>query len=251
MYVNVHGSLHRALGIPNQDACRELQNVGKTKKVRLVCDGCTNIDPKNPESFNLTHSEVGASLFCSLYETLADPFDEEKFPKNAEIIMEKMLELVDFNKENLDKKLDWLLHNYCFTILAVFETEENFVVYCLGDGVILLKNHFDVVTYYEKKTGNNPPYLVNNYLLDNKVSFEKFIFSKKDIKNVGIASDGILPVIRKETSSGEEMSRLEKLEVDNILSKEFSALGYNPVEELKSLINRNPNLFCDDTTIVW
>lgn len=254
MQVNVHGGLHRAIGIPNQDACRQIKNEEGTKKVSIVCDGCTNIDANNPKTFVKTHSEVGAGLFCSLYETLEDPFDVEKFPENANIILEKMLSLINFDKDSLEKNpkvLEYIVHNYFFTILACFETEDAFTVYILGDGFIFVRNNFDVITYIERKNGNNPPYIVNNYLSDNKVTFQKFIFSKEEVKNVGIASDGIAGLIRKENVNSVQMTEFEKLEFDKLLTKDTISFGYDPEVEIRNIISRKPDLFADDTTIVW
>lgn len=249
MQVNVHGSLHRELGIKNQDACREIQNEEKTKLVRIICDGCTNIDANDSKTFKKTHSEVGAGLFCSLYETLDDPFDYENFPENVNLIMEKMLSLVNFNKEKIKdnpKLIEYILHNYCFTILAVFETDDSFIVYYLGDGIIILKNHFDTITYLERKNGNAPPYLVNNFLLtdDDKVPFEKFVFSKEEFKNVGIASDGMQSVI------GKELDNQKKIMFDIYLKRE-SNIYLDNEKEITNFILKNSQCFADDTTIVW
>ena len=249
MQVGIHGSLHKELGIKNQDACRELKSNNTIKSVRIICDGCTNIDANDSKTFKMTHSEVGAGLFCSLYEILDDPYDYDKFPENANLIMEKMLQLIDFEKEKINefsKKIDYILHNYCFTILAVFEKEDSFIVYFLGDGVIILKNKFDTITYFERKNGNAPPYLVNNYLLDEdkKVLFEKYIFSKKEFKNVGIASDGIEPFL------GKDLTNTQKLFVDSCL-KHGNNMYLNNEKDLSNFILQNPDIFCDDITIVW
>lgn len=249
MQVNVHGSLHKDLGIKNQDACRDLQNEDKTKKVRIVCDGCTNIDVNDPKSFLKTHSEVGAGLFCSLYETIDNPYDEEKFPEKAEFIVRKMLSLIDFDKEKLEgnqKIIDYIFSNYCFTILACFETENEFIVYCLGDGVIMLINHFDVITYIDMKKNKYPSYIINNFLVDEdkKISFEKFVFCKEDFKNVGIASDGIQCVI------GKELSNLEKLEFDNFFVRKSNTF-FEPEKDLTNFITKKQIAFGDDTTVVW
>lgn len=249
MQVSIHGSLHKELGIKNQDACRKIVSSDNTKIVYIVCDGCTNIDAQDPKTFLKTHSEVGAGLFCSLYETLENPFDVENFPQSAEKIIAKMLSLIDFDKEKIkenQKLVDYIVSNYCFTILACFETEKEFVVYTLGDGFIIVINHFDAVTYLELKKGKYSPYIVNNFLTDEKekVSFERFVFSKDDVKNIALASDGIDPVIRK------ELTNFEKLDFDSFLVRGASTF-FEPEKELKNFVTRRSDIFGDDTTIVW
>lgn len=249
MRVNVHGSSHELYGIKNQDACLELVNENTLEKVRIVCDGCTNIDINDPKTFARTHSEVGAGLFCSLYEALENPFDADNFIKNANEIMERMLKLVSFDIKKIlsnPKAIDFVTHNYCFTIFACFETKDSFVVYHLGDGVIFTINQFDVVSYIERKYGNKPPYLVYNLWLEDekKNTFTKFIFPKDDFKNVGIATDGLQFIL------GKAISDSDKLYMDRIFVSNENFLT-NPENDLINFIKKHPMIFTDDVTAVW
>lgn len=242
MKVSVLGNLHEAIGIKNQDSCLELVNEGK--KVKIVCDGCTNIDPNNPLTFGLTHSEVGSGLFCSMYQLLDNPFDHEHFIENANRIMFKMLNLIDFSREEYvknDQIKRFVSYNYCFTILACFETKDNFIVYNLGDGAILVENKLGTITYIEKKYGKCPPYLVLNYTQNEKLyEFEKMIFSKEEVKNVGVASDGIQHALDKALMYPEA-----KLNFDKAFKVQNSEVL------LTNFIKSHKDKFTDDTTIVF
>lgn len=238
MKVNVLGHSHQMLGIKNQDSCLEL--VGKNgEKVKIVCDGCTNINHNNPETYSLTHNEVGSGLFCLLYRLLDNPFDYEHFIENANDIMKKMLDLIGFSKEksNDTNMLSSISYNLCFTILACFETKDNFIVYNLGDGAILVENKLGVITYIEKKYGKCPPYLVLNYVYGKDFKFEKEIFDKAEVNDVGIASDGIQHALNK------SLDKNAKLDFDFCFKKTKSDF------ELTEFIKNNKSFF-DDTTIV-
>lgn len=242
MKVSVLGSLHETIGIKNQDSCLEL--IEDDRKVKVVCDGCTNIDPNNPETFKLTHSEVGSGLFCSMYKLLDNPFDHEHFIENANRIMVKMLNLIGFNRQEYaqnPKLASFISYNYCFTILACFETKDSFIVYNLGDGAIIVENKLGVITYIEKKYGKYPPYLVLNYLQSEKMyDFEKAIFSKEGVSNVGVASDGIQHALDNSLIYNEA-----KLNFDKAFKSENSEIW------LTNFIKSKKEKFTDDTTIVF
>lgn len=245
MKVNVHGSSHAAMGIKNQDACLELTD--GVRKLKLVCDGCTNVDAKNPETFLKTHNEVGAGLFCSRYALLEDPLNHEKFVENANDIMKKMLDFIGFSKDRImdEKMVDFIAYNYCFTIFACFETEEKFYVYHLGDGVIIVENFLDNVSYIERKFGQYPPYLVNNFTLPQDArEFTKIEFSKKDVKNVGVASDGVLAVTK------DLLENKEKITFDSLLVNSQKLPELNHQNTLINFINSQSVIFTDDTTMV-
>lgn len=246
MKVSVHGKGHEQMGINNQDACLEL--VSGNKKVKIVCDGCTNVIAEKPETFSLTHNEVGARLFCSKYELLESPFEEEKFEENANRIMKEMLDLVSFSKELYDtseKMKEYISYHYLFTIYACFETEDKFIVYYLGDGTILFENDMGVMTYLQRKFGKCPPYLAYNYTNPEQArEFTRMEFDKKEIKRVGIATDGIYPAI-------DEMDYHSKINFDNVLSNIHQLPDFNHSNSVSGFIMANSNLFYDDTTIVF
>lgn len=246
MKVNVHGSAHALMGVKNQDACLEL--ISGTEKLKLVCDGCTNVDPKNPETFLKTHNEVGAGLFCSMYSLLENPYEHEKFVENANIIMKKMLDLIGFSEEKYlkdEKLVEFIAYNYSFTIFACFETEDSFYVYHLGDGVIVVENLVGNVSYIERKFGKYPPYLVNNFILpQNARDFTQIVFSKKDVKNIGVASDGIMAVTK------EFMENKDKITFDKLIVNAQKLPTLNQQNAICNFINSQSGIFSDDTTIV-
>lgn len=246
MKVNVHGSSHSLLGVKNQDSCLEISD--GTRRLKLVCDGCTNIDPKNPETYLKTHNEVGSGLFCSKYSLIEDPFNHEKFVENANNIMKKMLDFIDFSKEKYlknEKMIEFISYNYSFTIFACFETEEHFYVYHLGDGVIIVQNLIGNISYIERKFGKYPPYLVNNFIFDETKEFTKITFSKKDVKNVGVASDGIMAITKN------MLEDKDKKLFDSLLSNDDSLSYINQGNAITNFINSNNGIFSDDTTIVF
>lgn len=264
MQLNIQGSAHLGMGIKNQDACREIKSPDKTKRVLLVCDGCTNYDKERPETLLQSHSEVGAGLFCSLYEMLENPFDYEKFPENARAIMTRMLELANFDSQNVvegTKEYEYVQNNYCFTILACFETEDSFIVYLLGDGLLIFMNHHDVVSYLVKKNlkkPDEPPYLVYEYLYKGvkefeEQDFEKYVFSKKDMKKVGIGSDGVFCVVENDPEAP-NLSKFDKLDIDRYLQNSdtevLTDIFRSSSKQLTDLILSRPSQFGDDTTIV-
>ncbi len=236
MVLNMLGRAHYARGIKNQDSVLELGK--KNKRVRIVCDGCTNIDTKNPKTFELTHSEIGSGLFLQLYSLIENPFDSEKFIENANNIMKKMLSIIDYDGcENLtQEKLNFINYNFCFTIVACFEEEDKFVTYILGDGVIIVENKFGVLSFIEKKFGECPPYLVYNYITEDQTfDFEKTEFDKSYVNDIGVATDGLMPALSKIVTD-----KAAKLNFDKAFKNKFL---------LKNLIESSPNIFGDDVAI--
>jgi len=236
MVLSVLGSSHKARGIKNQDSVLELEE--GNKKVRIVCDGCTNIDIKDPKTFDLTHSEIGSGLFLQLYSMIEDPFDSESFIDNANNIMKKMLSAVDYDVNNVTEKvINFINYSYCFTIVACFEEEDKFITYILGDGVIIVENKFDIISFIEIKYGDCPPYLVYNFLpfQDEKLEFERLEFDKSDVNNVGVASDGLMPALGKAVTDVRA-----KLNFDKAFKSKFL---------LKKIIDDTPNIFGDDTSV--
>lgn len=246
MKVSVHGSSHAAMGIKNQDSCLELVSGDGKRKVKIVCDGCTNVDVKNPETFAKTHNEIGSGLFCLKYSLLENPFDFEKFEENANSIMQQMLDFAGFSLKNCNENMvECIVYNFCFTIFACFETEEYFFVYHLGDGVVIVQNKFGNISYLERKYVSSPPYLLNNFLMpENKIEFTKFTFDKKDAKNVGVASDGIMPML------GELAENEDKLKFDSLIGNVRNLPKINNEIAIRNFINSVKTICGDDSTLV-
>lgn len=221
--VNKLGSHHLDTSINNQDY------FFVSEKLKMVCDGCSA--GKN--------SEVGSILFASLFSEIEKQRQEnyELFEENINIVFKRML--------MLSNNIDFIFNNYCFTIVAVFETEKDFVVKYAGDGYIITKKN-DSIEYIELKDGQNdgaPKYYIYNYipaeyLLEYKdgVSIKTKTFSKTEYKNIGVATDGLQYV---ENLEWQEQKKLKEL------------LLAGKTGKIKRLINRNREHLYDDITICF
>lgn len=221
--VNKIGDDHYVKSINNQDY------YFVSDKIKMVFDGCS--DCKN--------SEVGVKLFVELFsmidkERLENP---ELFEENVNLVFEKLL--------SISNDINFILNNFCFTIIAVFETEKDFIVKYAGDGYIINRKD-DEIEYISLEDGcenGYPKYYIYNYiepeyLLDYKegVKFEEKIFSKENYQNVGVATDGLRFAFE-----------LDFVEQNKI--KEFLLTG--KAGKIKILINRNKIKFHDDITICF
>lgn len=211
MFVNKIGMQHLEFGKNCQDYGLEQDHL------KLVCDGCSESE----------HSEVGAKAYCHLagqgYHT------RQIFKK-----------LLDIFGQSASSVRDYL----CFTILEVVESEEAFRVSYCGDGYIILEDREGGIRFEELDDGAYPKYFAYNYCSPEVLAYYKDgvgisekIFSKKDYKNVGVASDGLRFIVRAE---------------DEKLRAEFAGLlKAGRAVKIKRFINRNQKLFKDDITIVF
>lgn len=221
--VNKIGDAHYVKSINNQDYYLV------TEKVKMVFDGCSS--GKN--------SEVGVKLFSSLFsmidkERLEEP---ELFEENVNFVFKKLL--------SISNDINFIFDNFCFTILAVFETEEKFIVKYAGDGYVITRkdDEIEYVCLDDGCKNGYPKYYIYNYispefLLDYKdgVRFEEKVFSKKEYQNVGVATDGLRFAFC-----------LDLKEQNNL--KNFLIEGKSG--KIKILINRNKIKFHDDITICF
>lgn len=221
--VNKIGNDHYIKSINNQDY------FFVSDKVKMVFDGCSS--GKN--------SEVGVKLFSSFLSMI----DKEKlekvelFEENVKMVFEKLI--------SISNNINFIFDNLCFTIVAVFETEENFIVKYAGDGYVIAQkdNSIEYISLEDGCENGYPKYYVYNYvekeyLLDYKtgVKFEEKVFLKEEYQNVGVATDGLRFAFELDFS---EQNKLE----------EFLLLG--KAGKIKILINRNKIKFHDDITICF
>jgi len=220
MQICKQGNGHYLNGINNQDFCYAEKNL------KLLTDGCSEGK----------FSEVGTRLFCQAFAGLEDRFDVTKFDKNVKNIFSRLMEF--YGKINKGGLTDFIVNNLLFTIVACFELDDKFVVKYLGDGYVITVNSNDMISYMRLSYGKTPPYYAYNTLstegYNKKLEFKTFEFSKKDFKKVGIASDGIAPIIDKRIADDFEGFILEKESV------------YTP----EGIIKSNSNMFFDDVTIL-
>ncbi len=214
------GSDHSFQGMNRQDFGAIFKNI------KLSLDGCSSG----------RFSEIGVGLFAQALakrnDITAATFDHVVF-----VVMEKLRDGLGFTDDDL-------FQNFCFTILAVIETETNFTVFTCGDGYIFAITQDDQLEIIDVDHGYNnyPPYFVYNlmdaeHLSDYKdgVRFEVQYFPKEKYKNVGVGSDGYQYVAK----------------LDNVEKERFKeALLTSKGGKIGQIINRNASVFKDDITIV-
>ncbi|MBO7560682.1 protein phosphatase 2C domain-containing protein [Candidatus Saccharibacteria bacterium] len=214
------GADHSFQGINRQDFGTMFGNV------KLSLDGCSSGK----------FSEIGVGLFAQALSKRSDitaaNFDHVVYEE-----MRKLINGLRFNDMDL-------FNNFCFTILAVVETETDFVVFTCGDGYIFLvttSNELDIIDI-DDGYNNYPPYFVYNFIkpenlsdYKNGVRFNVMTFSKAGYQNVGVASDGYRFIENLENADKERFK-------EAILEGKPGRIG--------QIINRNAQVFKDDITIV-
>lgn len=220
MQICKQGNGHYLNGINNQDFYYVEKNL------KLLMDGCSEGE----------FSEVGTRLFYQFFRELEDRFSVEKFEENVEKVFSQIIEF--FSKSGKKDVFKFIVDNMLFTIIACFELEDKFVLKYIGDGYVVTINSDDMVSYIRLSYGKTPPYYAYNILntgtYSQELKFKTFEFSKEDFKKIGIASDGIAPIVDKKVSDD-----FEKV----ILGKE---LRYTP----EGIIKSNHTSFFDDVTIL-
>lgn len=226
----------------NQDFCISLPNL------KIVLDGCGS------ERF----SEIGTRLFAQLFVEKAKAIGSEELVGKARAVESE--ELIGKSKiigpekfeENVKNTFEHLTRifpseefygpNLSFTILACFETEDEFIVYSCGDGFIITESE-EQINFIELCDGDCPKYYIYNYVSKERlqlykegVTFTINHFSKSEFKNVGVATDGL--------RFYKDLSIVET-------NKLNQALKDGKAGKIKVLINRNRNLFKDDITICF
>lgn len=219
MIITSQGYGHFTKGINNQDFSIE------TSKMLLLLDGCSEAK----------YAEVGTRLFAQLFSRKEDCDNVDKFEDNVKEVFE---EIFDFSRKYYPNQevfeQEFIMENMLFTIIACFETESSFIVKLFGDGYVITQNVYGSISYIKFSYGKCPPYFAYKYcqtLNFNEYEFKTFSFDKQFFKNVGIASDGIMPLVK-----------------DN--NKPFDRYISNRSKNtIISVINNNKKSLFDDTTI--
>lgn len=221
--VNKIGCDHLACSKNNQDYFFVSDNL------KMVFDGCSAGE----------NSEVGSILFSSLFKEIEKEKQQDfnAFVENVDSVFKRLLSLSD--------DIKFIFNKYCFTIVAVFETETDFIVKYAGDGFIITQKE-DNIEYISLEDGcidGYPKYYIYNYiqpeyLLDYKegIEIQTKVFSKDEYQNVGVATDGL-----------QYVNKLNWQEQKNL--KEF--LLDKKTGKIKRLINRNNEHLHDDITICF
>lgn len=214
------GSDHSFQGMNRQDFGLIFGNV------KLALDGCSSGE----------FSEIGVGLFAQALakhgNITAATFDH--------IVYEVMKNLVD----GLQFTDDDLFKNFCFTILAVVETEKDFVVFSCGDGYAFTVNIDNKLNILNLDQGYNdsPPYFIYNLINPDNLSaykdgvrFEIRHFPKSEFKKVGVGTDGYRFV--------KNLDNIDRVKIEE-------ALLLGKPGRIGQVINRNLSAFKDDITIV-
>lgn len=187
MLINSQGFEHFLQHVNNQDYFYE------TSRMLLVLDGCSSGK----------YSEVGTRLFTQLFSRKEENDSVEKFESNVKEVFDELVEMMRKyypDQESLEN--EFIMENLLFTIIACFDCKDKFIVKMFGDGYIITQNEWNHLSYMKFSYGKCPPYFAYKYcehLNPNKFKnykFKTFEFDKKTFKSVGIASDGILPIVK-------------------------------------------------------
>ena len=218
MQICRQGNGHYLDGLNNQDFFFREANV------MLITDGCSSG----------RFSEVGTRLFCQTFSRLESRLDLNCFEDNVKAVFDKVLA---FSGKQSHK--DFIVDNMLFTIIACFELEDKYVVKFIGDGYIITINKEDLLSYIRLSYGKAPPYYSYNIIQTDAYSkplkFKTWEFSKQDFKKIGIASDGIAPIVDGKVKPSFEDFFLNKKTI------------YTPEGVIKS----NHSSFYDDVTILF
>lgn len=184
MIVSLQGFGHFTNGINNQDSALE------TRKMLLVADGCSSGE----------FSELGTKRFTQLFKTLEGCDEVGKFEKNVEIVMTHLAEADKMFYPEEKKLQAYIMDNFLFTIVAVFETEDQYILKLFGDGYVVTENASGNISYIKFSYGKYPPYYAYKFckypdLGFGEKTFKTVILKKEDFTKVVIATDGIETVI--------------------------------------------------------
>lgn len=188
MIITSQGFGHFTQGINNQDFGIE------TSRMLLIFDGCS--DAK--------YSEIGTRLFAQLFSRKEECDNLEKFEDNVKSVFDSLIQTMEKYypvREELEKQ--FIMENLLFTIIACFETEEEYVVKLMGDGYIITQNIKGLVSYMKFAYGKCPPYFAYKYCNMEPFrdyQFKTFKFNKKVFPKVAIATDGIMPIAKGEVN---------------------------------------------------
>ena len=189
MIINSQGFGHFTQGLNNQDYGIE------TSRMLLILDGCSGAK----------YSEVGTRLFAQLFTKKEECDSVEKFEDNVKEIFDDLIQMMEkFYRTPEELEKEFIMENLLFTIIACFETENEYIVKLFGDGYIVTENVHGCISYMKHSYGKRPPYFAYRYcnLIEEKAfknyEFKTFVFDKKKFPKIVIATDGIMPIAKGE-----------------------------------------------------
>ena len=235
------GNTHAFEDKNNQDFVVSILNL------KMVLDGCGSC----------LFSEIGTRLFAQFFLEEVKKFESTinsaKNIEKAELSIEKiqltelsffkMVDEVFARLTKISRSDDFYYQNFCFTILACLELENEYVVFACGDGYILKQTNAEV-DFQKLDDGEYPKYYIYNYIHDKErlqeyrdgVEFSIYHFTKIEYSNVGVATDGI--------RFFEALEFIEKNRFQEYLKEGKKG-------KIGMLLNRNTIVFKDDISICF
>lgn len=222
MIISSQGFGHFADGLNNQDFGI------KTPRMSMVLDGCSGAK----------YSEIGTRLFTQIFLKKEECDNVEKFEDNIKSVFDDIIKMMgQYYTDSEDLEKEFIMENLLFTIIACFETENEFIVKMFGDGYIVTQNIYDCISYMKFSYGKCPPYFAYKYCNSEAVkdfkdyNFKTLIFEKKKFKKIAIATDGIMPIAKGDVSG-----------FDNCIANDNKSLA-------EMILKTQKQKFYDDVTI--
>ena len=191
----------------------------------LVLDGCSAGK----------YSEIGTRLFAQVFSRKKDYDNHETFENTVKEVFEEIMDMMSkYYCGEKDFEDEFIMENLLFTIIACFEAEDKYIVKLFGDGYIFTINKENLISYMRLAYGKCPPYYAYKYCEGTNMQnsqFKTFEFDKKIFSMVGIASDGILPIVKGEV-----------IGADNLIIAKNALMLENAIKSQKTA-------FYDDVTI--
>jgi len=224
MFINKVGFSHWEIGRNNHDYGVD------TPLLKCVVDGCSEGE----------HSEVGGKLYTHLMKSLYSKILTLETQFFNSVIFERFKKLIDMGVYDNKEYAKTILNYFLFTILLLKEQNDSWEVETCGDGIIIKQTWDDKFEYEIIEQNGKPKYYAYNFVpkefltdYQDGVGFETFVFSKKDYKAIGLASDGLSYILNSEFKEEFEEYLRDRKEV-----------------KIKRLINREHRYFKDDITII-
>jgi|GEM_PF-1106819 hypothetical protein len=221
------GSEHLYADKNKQDFAVQLSNV------KIVLDGCGSTQ----------FPEVGSTLFGQMLVREQEEREAKGLPGVSPDNFLSVTWRIFDRLAGLVPTDTFRLNNLLFTIMACFETSDEFVVMSCGDGYILAQQGEEIEAIL-LDDGEYPRYFGYNLIEDKGllkeylggVQFTVNIFSKNEYSNVGVATDGFRFV--------ESLGVLDRTHFyEYLLSGRKGRIGM--------MINRNIQMFKDDISICF
>ncbi len=184
MIITSQGFGHFTQGFNNQDFGIE------TSRMLLILDGCSGAK----------YSEVGTRLFAQLFSRKEDADNLENFENNVKSVFDDLINNVkNYYPVQKDLEENFIMENLLFTIIACFETEDEYIVKLFGDGYIITQNNRNKISFLKFDYGPCPPYFAYKYCdieTFKDYEFKTFKFNKKTFPKIAISTDGIMPIAK-------------------------------------------------------